>query len=225
MMQTYQRASESVTVVDEVNARDVLRRAFESTYRWSPEFKGFAARLSVWEAGKRSDGDVRVELPDVVTVSLLDDETRKWVEGQIGMMAVHRGHRAFDQADGRHTLTLGEDDGHPLGRLLLIHGDGMNSRYRVLVDQIRQINRSMGPVRFTINVEDSTATADGRRLTTRYTVYYFNPQDGAIKQVDSITDVHAVVDGVYLPGTRRVIGAENGAVRVRMMEFSGHQLL
>jgi len=225
MMQTYQRASESVTLVDEVNARDVLRRAFESTYRWSPEFKGFAARLSVWEAGKRSDGDVRVELPDVVTVSLLDDETRKWVEGQIGMMAVHRGHRAFDQADGRHTLTLGEDDGHPLGRLLLIHGDGMNSRYRVLVDQIRQINRSMGPVRFTINVEDSTATADGRRLTTRYTVYYFNPQDGAIKQVDSITDVHAVVDGVYLPGTRRVIGAENGAVRVRMMEFSGHQLL
>jgi hypothetical protein len=224
-MQTYQRASESVTVVDEVNARDVLRRAFESTYRWSPEFKGFAARLSVWEAGKRSDGDVRVELPDVVTVSLSDDETRKWAEGQIGMMAVHRGHRAFDQADGRHTLTLGEDDGHPLGRLLLIHGDGMNSRYRVLTEQIRQINRSMGPVRFTINVEDSTATADGRRLTTRYTVYYFNPQDGAIKQVDSITDIHAVVDGVYLPGTRRVIGAENGAVRVRMMEFSGHQLL
>jgi hypothetical protein len=34
-----------------------------------------------------------------------------------------------------------------------------------------------------------------------------------------------VVDGVYLPGTRRVIGAENGAVRVRMMEFSGHQLI
>lgn len=224
-MQTHQRVSESVTVVDEVNARDVLRRAFESTYRWSPEFKGFAARLSVWEAGKRTDGDVRVELPDVVTVSLSDDETRKWAEGQIGMMAVHRGHRAFDQADGRHTLTLGEDDGHPLGRLLLLHGDGMNSRYRVLADQIRQINRSMGPVRFTINVEDSAATTDGRRLTTRYTVYYFNPQDGAIKQVDSITDVHAVVNGVYLPGTRRVIGAENGAVRVRMMEFSGQQLL
>lgn len=224
-MQTDQRVSEPVTTVDDANARDVLRRAFASTYRWSPEFKGFAARLSVWETGKRFDGDVRVELPDVVTVSLSDDETQKWAEGQIGMMAVHRGHRAFDQADGRHTLTLGEDDGHPLGRLLLIHGDGMNSRYRVLVDQIRQINRSMGPVRFTINVEDSAATADGRRLTTRYTVYYFNPQDGAIKQVDSITDVHAVVDGVYLPGTRRVIGAENGAVRVRMMEFSGHQLL
>ena len=224
-MQTDQRVSEPVTAVDDANARDVLRRVFASTYRWSPEFKGFATRLSVWETGKRFDGDVRVELPDVVTVSLSDDETQKWAEGQIGMMAVHRGHRAFDQADGRHTLTLGEDDGHPLGRLLLIHGDGMNSRYRVLVDQIRQINRSMGPVRFTINVEDSAATADGRRLTTRYTVYYFNPQDGAIKQVDSITDVHAVVDGVYLPGTRRVIGAENGAVRVRMMEFSGHQLL
>jgi hypothetical protein len=225
MMQTYQRASEAVTAVDEANAREMLRRAFESTYRWSPEFKGFQARLAVWEPGIRSEGTVRVELPDTIAVTLSDPDAQKWAEGQIGMMAVHRGHRAFDQADGRHTLTLGEDDGHPLGRLLLIHGDGMSSRYRVLADQIRQINRAMGPVRFTINVEDSAATSDGRRLTTRYTVYYFNPQDGSIKQVDSITDVHAVVNGVYLPGTRRVIGAENGAVRVRMMEFSGHQLL
>jgi hypothetical protein len=224
-MKTYQHGAEPVTVADDLKAREVLRGAFESTYRWTPEFKGFRARLAVREAGKQAEGDVLVELPETVKVSLSDADAQKWAEGQISMMAVHRGHRAFDQADGRHTLTLGEDDGHPLGRLLLIHGDGMNSRYRILANQIRQINRSMGPVRFTINVEDSAATADGRRLTTRYTVYYFNPQDGAIKQVDSITDVHAIMDGVYLPGTRRVIGAENGAVRVRMMDFSGHQLL
>lgn len=224
-MKTYQHAAEAVTVADDPKAREVLRRAFESTYRWKPDFKGFRARLAIREAGKQTEGDVLVELPETVEVSLSDGDAQKWAEGQIGMMAVHRGRRAFEQADGRHTLTLGEIDGHPLGRLLLIHGDGMNSRYRILANQIRQINRSMGPARFTINVEDSTATTDGRRLTTRYTVYYFNPQDGAIKQVDSITDVHAVVDGVYLPGTRRVIGAENGAVRVRMMEFSGHQLL
>jgi hypothetical protein len=112
-----------------------------------------------------------------------------------------------------------------LGRLLLIHGDGMGSRYRILGKHIRQINRSMGPVRFTINVEDAMTTADGRHLTTRYTVYYFNPQDNSIKQVDSISDDHAVVSGVYLPGTRRVIGTENGEVRVRVMEFREHQLL
>lgn len=224
-MKTYQHAAEPVTVADDSKARDLLRGAFESTYRWKPEFKGFRAKVAVREAGKRAEGDVLVELPETVKVSLSDGDTQKWAEGQIGMMAVHRGHRTFEQSDGRHTLGLGEDDGHPLGRLLLIHGDGMNSRYRVLGKHIRQINRSMGPVRFTINVEDALTTTDGRHLTTRYTVYYFNPQDNSIKQVDSISDDHAVVNGVYVPGTRRVISTENGEVRVRVMEFREHQLV
>lgn len=224
-MKTSQHAAEPVTVADDSKARDLLRGAFESTYRWKPEFKGFRAKVAVREAGKRAEGDVLVELPETVKVSLSDGDTQKWAEGQIGMMAVHRGHRTFEQSDGRHTLGLGEDDGHPLGRLLLIHGDGMNSRYRVLGKHIRQINRSMGPVRFTINVEDALTTTDGRHLTTRYTVYYFNPQDNSIKQVDSISDDHAVVNGVYVPGTRRVISTENGEVRVRVMEFREHQLV
>ncbi len=224
-MQTYQHTNEPVTVDDEPAARDLLRRAFESTYRWNPAFKGFSSRLSIQEAGKALDGTISVQLPDSVTVSLPDPDVQKWAEGQIGMMAVHRGHRSFDQSDGRHTLTLGKDDNHPLGRSLAIHGDSMNSTYRVLGRQIRQINRSMGPVRFTINVEDSLNTPEGKHLTTRYTVYYFHPKDGSIKQVDSITDDHAVVEGVYLPGTRRIISAEGGEVRVRVMAFSGHTLL
>ncbi len=224
-MKTYQHAAEPATVADDPKARELLRGAFESTYRWKADFKGFRARLTVREAGKQTEGDVLVELPETIKVSLSDADTQKWAEGQIGMMAVHRGHRTFEQSDGRHTLGLGEDDGHPLGRQLLIHGDGMDSRYRILGKHIRQINRSMGPVRFTINVEDAMTTADSRHLTTRYTVYYFNPQDNSIKQVDSISDDHAVVNGVYLPGTRRVIGTEAGEVRVRVMEFREHQLL
>ena len=224
-MQTVQQASEPVAAADDPAAREVLRRAFGSTYRWSAAFKGFSARLCVEEAGRTVDGSASVILPESITVSLSDPDLQTWAEGQVGMMAVHRGHRTFEEADGRHTLTLDEEDGHPLGRLLHIRGDGMNSRYRIAGDRIRQINRSMGPVRFTINVEDSLTTPDGRHLTTRYTVYYFQPTDGSIKQVDSITDRHAVVDGVYLPGTRRIINAENGEVRVRVMTFSDHKLL
>lgn len=224
-MKTYQDTAEAVTIADDPTARDLLRRAFESTYRWKPEFKGFRARLTVREAGKQTEGDVLVELPETIKVSLADGDVQKWAEGQIGMMAVHRGYRTFEQSDGRHTLGFGEDDGHPLGRLLLIHGDGMKSRYRILGNHIRQINRSMGPMRFTINVEDALSTPDGRHLTARYTVYYFQPKDGSIKQVDSITDFHAIVNNVYLPGTRRIISAEDGEVRVRLMEFTEHQLV
>ena len=37
------------------------------------------------------------------------------------MMAVHRGPRSFEESDGKYSLTK-EEDGHPLGTKLNIHG-------------------------------------------------------------------------------------------------------
>jgi hypothetical protein len=224
-MKTDQHTAEAVTVADDPNARELLRRAFESTYRWKPDFKGFRARLTVREAGKQTEGDVLVELPETIKVSLSDADAQKWAEGQIGMMAIHRGPRSFEESDGKNSLTLGEEDHHPMGRLLIIHGDGMNSRYRIKDDRITQINRSMERAKFTINVEDSLTTADGKALTTRYAVFYFSPADGALRQVETYSDSHAVVNGIYLPGIRRVSFNESGAVITRLMRFEHHRLL
>src|SRR2546425_9459721 len=73
----------------------------------------------------------------------------------------------------------------------------------------------MGSIKFTINVEDSMITADKKYLTTRYTVYYFNPQDGRLANVESFTDTHVRVGQADLPASRRIISADNGAVSVK----------
>jgi len=210
---------------DDPIARDLLRRAFEKTFRWPQGFKGFTADLTCEEGGRISEGTVTVRSVRDVTVRLGHEDLKKWAEGQIGMMAVHRGPRSFEESDGKYSLTLGEEDHHPMGRLLIINGDGMNSRYRIHDDRIAQINRSMERVRFTINVEDSLATGDGKNLTTRYAVFYFSPMDGALRQVETYWDGHAVVNGVYLPGIRRVSFNENGAVITRLLRFEHHRLL
>lgn len=213
-----------VAVSDDPEARDLLRKAYETTYRWSKDFKGFKADLEVTVNGKSFKGNLEVRLPDQVKVSLPDPEISKWAEGQIEMMAVHRAHRVFDTSDGRHTLTLGEEDAHPLGRLVKIHGDGLNTRYRVKENRIIQINRNMGPVHFTINVQDAIRTLDGKNLNTRYVVYYFTPK-GDLKQVESFNDDPEIVDGTYLPGKRRIFLSEKGEVFVKELKFSGHQVL
>ncbi|MBI1821691.1 MAG: DUF3386 family protein [Nitrospirae bacterium] len=215
---------ETIAVADDPQARDLLRRAYETTYRWSQEFKGFSSSLEVTLNGKSVKGSVTVRLPEEVKVSLGDPEIEKWAEAQIGMMATHRGHRTFDTSDGKNILTLGEADSHPLGRLVLIHGDGLNSRYRVKDNRIVQINRNMGPVRFTINVQDSIITRDGKFLNTRYIVYYFTPK-GDLKQAESFNDEPVVVNGVYLPGKRRVFFSEGGEACVKELLFSNHLLL
>jgi Protein of unknown function (DUF3386) len=219
-----QATASEVNVQDDPRARDLLRRAFEKTYRWPKDFTGFEADLILSHQGRAVKGTVRVKLGEDVTVTLPDEDLKQWAQGQIGMMAVHRGPRTFEASDGRHKLTLGEEDNHPLGRLVFIHGDGMNSRYRIREDRIQQIQRTPPHVKFTINVEESLPTKDGRFLTSRYSVYYFS-SDGQLRQVENYWDTPAQAGDLYLPGQRRVSFAENGEVVTRTLHFQGHRLL
>ena len=121
-----------------------------------------------------------------------------------------------------------EEDGHPLGTRVDIHGS--NSFYRLKDNRITQINRTMAhpgmsPFAFTINVEESAITQDRKNLTTKYSVYYYSPTDGKLNNVESFTDTHVRVGASDLPATRRIISFENGGVIVKSLTFKNHQLL
>jgi hypothetical protein len=218
---------EQPTVADDPRARETLRRAFENTARWPQDFKGFTANLTANINGRDFHGSVTVKSPREVSVQLGDGDVQKWAQDQLAMIAVHRGPRTFEDSDGKYTLTM-EEDGHPLGPRLDIHGS--HSFYRVKDNRITQINRTMShpgmaPFAFTINVEESAVTQDKKNLTTKYTVYYFSPEDGRLKNVESFTDTHARVGAADLPATRRIIAFENGSVVVKSFTLSRHQLL
>lgn len=215
------------TVSDDPHARELLRRAFENTARWQPDFKGFTADLTVNINGKETSGPVIVKGPREVSVQLSDGDVQKWAQEQLGMIAVHRGPRSFEESDGKYTLTA-EEDGHPLGTKLNIHGS--NSFYRLKNNRITQINRTMAhhgmaPFAFTINVEESAITQDQKNLTTKYSVYYYSPADGKLNNVESFTDTHVRVGASDLPATRRIISFENGHVTVKSLTFTNHRLL
>ena len=224
-MEMYKREENKTDVTDDPRARTLLREAFGNTGRWQPDFKGFTADLTVNVNGKEVKGTVTVKSPKDLTVSLSDPEIQKWAEGQIGMIAVHRSPRSFEESDGKHALTLGEDLDHPMGPRLNIHGDGMHSFYRISGGRITQINRQMPHVAFTINIEESAKTQDEKFITTRYTVYYYSPQDSKLTNVDSFTDTHTRVANSDLPATRRIISYENGGVVVKSLTFTNHSML
>ncbi|MBX3306509.1 MAG: DUF3386 family protein [Nitrospira sp.] len=215
------------TVADDPRARDLLRRAFEATARWPKDFQGFTADLTVNVNGNETNGSVLVKSPREVSVQLGDGDIQKWAQEQLGMIAVHRGPRSFDESDGKYTLTM-EEDGHPLGVKLTIHGS--NSYYRLKDNRITQINRKMAhpgmnPFAFTINVEESAVTKDQKNLTTKYTVYYYSPTDGTLTNVESFTDTHIRIGACDLPATRRIITYEGKQVVVKYLNFTNHSLL
>lgn len=215
------------TVADDPRARDLLRRAFEATARWPKDFQGFTADLTVNVNGNETNGSVLVKSPREVSVQLGDGDIQKWAQEQLSMIAVHRGPRSFDESDGKYTLTM-EEDGHPLGVKLTIHGS--NSYYRLKDNRITQINRKMAhpgmnPFAFTINVEESAVTKDQKNLTTKYTVYYYSPTDGTLTNVESFTDTHIRIGACDLPATRRIITYEGKQVVVKYLNFTNHSLL
>jgi Protein of unknown function (DUF3386) len=215
------------TVADDPRARDLLRRAFEATARWPKDFQGFTADLTVNVNGKETAGSVMVKGPREVSVQLSDGDIQKWAQEQLGMIAVHRGPRTFDESDGKYTLTM-EEDRHPLGVKLTIHGS--NSYYRLKDNRITQINRKMAhpgmnPFAFTINVEESAVTQDQKNLTTKYTVYYYSPTDGTLTNVESFTDIHVRVGACDLPATRRIITYEGNQVVVKHLTFTNHAVV
>ena len=226
-METYTRQNEQTAVADDPTARTLLRQAFEKTARWQADFRGFSAGLTINVDGKEWKGSVTVKGPRDVSVELPDAHLQKWTQEQLGMIAVHRGPRSFEESDGKYSLTL-EEDGHPFGPKLIIHGS--NSFYRLKDNRITQINRKMAhpgmtPFAFTINVEESALTQDNKNLTTKYTVYYYSPEDGKLNNVESFTDTHVRVGSSDLPASRRIISYENGKVVVRSLTFSAHKLL
>jgi hypothetical protein len=226
-MEQQQRKQEETTVADDPKAREMLRQAFEKTARWQKDFKGFTADLTVNVNGKEVSGPVMVKGPREVSVQLGDGDIQKWAQEQLGMIAVHRGPRSFEESDGKYSLTM-EEDGHPFGTKLNIHGS--NSFYRLKDNRMTQINRKMAhpgmtPIAFTINVEESAKTQDQKNLTTKYTVYYYSPTDGKLTNVESFTDSHVRVGSSDLPATRRIISYENGEVIVKTLTFKNHKLL
>ncbi len=218
---------ESSTVADDPHARDLLRKAFERTARWPKDFTGFTADLTVNVNGKETRGPVIVKGLREVSVQLDNGDIQKWAQEQLGMIAVHRGPRSFEESDGKYSLTM-EEDGHPFGTKLNIHGS--NSFYRIKDNRITQINRKMAhpgmnPFAFTINVEESATTQDQKNLTTKYTVYYYSPIDGKLTNVESFTDTHVRIGSSDLPATRRIITYEDGQVVVKNLTFTNHKLL
>jgi hypothetical protein len=226
-MEQHQQKPEERTIADDPKAREMLRQAFEKTARWQKDFKGFTADLTVNVNGKETSGPVIVKGPREVSVQLGDAEVQKWAQEQLGMIAVHRGARTFEESDGKYSLTM-EEDGHPFGTKLTIHGS--HSFYRLKDNRITQINRTMAhpgmtPLAFTINVEESAVTQDQKNLTTKYSVYYSSPNDGKLTNVECFTDSHVRIGSSDLPATRRIISYENGEVIVKNLAFTNHTLI
>lgn len=206
-------------------AHRLLRRAYASSYRFPEGFGGFTATLHyAWDADCRA-GTVEVRSPTDIRISgNIEDDGR--LRGELSSIVGHRWHLAYEDADGRHRLSL-EREEHPLGTLVRVEDDGMDSTYRVRGGHIQQIERRLGGTRFSIHVQERSHTGDGRALPAHFCVTYWDT-DGAderLVRTDVYRDNYVLVGDVHLPLSRRVITADDSGTSIWQILLRDHRLL
>ena len=175
--------------------------------------------------GEEQKVKVTVKGPKDITISEVEEKTKSFLNENLSSIAMHRGPRSFEESDGKYKLVFGDDGSHPLGRKLVMGGDGMSSFYRIKDGRIQQINRQTPRFSFSINIEESQKNQDGKFLTRKYSVFYFNPETKGLKDVESYTDEYTRVGEADLPKMRRIINCEEGAISVSTMTLSNHELI
>ena len=202
-------------------AHRMLRRAYEASYRFPEGFGGFSAALYyAWDTESRS-GTVEVRSPSDIRITGSVEDADGRLRRELSSIVGHRWPLSYDEADGRHRLSLDPEE-HPLGTLVRVEDDGMDSTYRIQGGHIQQIERSVGGKRFSINIQERNHTGDGRALPAHFcTIYWETNGDATAKRLvrtDIYRDKYMPVGGVYLPpkpvrGNRR---------RLRHQHLAGH---
>ncbi len=224
-MATYTKEKDvATTQEDDPKARAAMEEVFGNTARWLAGFAGFTADVIVNINGNEEAGTVTAKNVKEIETTIQGEAAKTFLTENMTSIVSHRGPRSFAESDGKHKLSFGDEGTHPLGRIVSMGGDGMSSFYRIKDGRIQQINRKTPRMAFTINIEESVKNPDGKYLTHKYTVYYFNPESG-IKDVESYTDDYVRVGESDLPQYRRIINSEGGTIHVNSMTLSNHKIL
>lgn len=220
----------SVSAADKTQTNDPQARALlESTRNakgWDAAFHGFRANIEVLHGGTQHQGKVLVTREARVTLEGISNEgARQYAQQALASIVMHSLQRDFNKGDGRHGITFGDDDGSPLGRKVIVHGDAYKSWYRIRDGQLTQVNRTMGTQRFTIDMLSVERDAEGRRSRQSFVVNTWN-NSGAWVKNEAFRDESVVIGAYALPRQRYVITTEPSKPSyVHAITLSGHQLL
>ena len=201
----------------------LFEQALAARAQWKG-FPGFTASIAGKLDGRDFSGNVTVEADGSVRFETKGKAAKRWVEDQLGSIALHRGARGEERA--KPVLRFGDDEeNHPLGRLLIFDGGQFASSYRVKDKQLMVVNRHIGRLNMTIAVLDNERNAEGRFLPRSYTVQYWDAETGELRRTETVLEKWQRVGQWDLPILHTVTTASGNGLTVRSFSLTEHQLL
>ncbi|MFN4259582.1 MAG: DUF3386 family protein [Gemmataceae bacterium] len=187
-------------------ASKLLADARAARAQWT-DFPGFTADMAVNLNGQVQKGKVQVEAAGKVKIDGLDAENEAWAKRTLGSTVAHR----IDNSARLETPCAFADEvvDHPLGRKITVLNDELHSSYRIRDQQITEVNRVMGHIKFTISVIENKRNPEGKYLSVSYMVNYWDVKTGQLHKSEAHFQSWQRVGSYDLPAVNRVITASS----------------
>lgn len=205
---------------EDAEATKLLADARAARASWSG-MPGFSADVTVNNEGRSSSGKMSVDAKGKVTLKL-DGDDAPWARAMLSSVVGHR----MDDASTLTTPCAFPDDvtDHPLGRAIRVLNDEHHSSYRIRDRQVIVVNRTAGPVRFTITVLENRQNAEKKYLPASYVVNTWDKKTDALSRSVTHHNTWVRVGSYDLPDVLTIVTAEAGKQTTRTIRLSGHKL-
>ncbi len=206
-------------------ARDRFRSAYENRYTWDANFPGYTTKLELKQGDEVYTADIKVNHDLSVELTGIEDEkVQESVYNHMRDVITHRKRNSFENAHGKSTFTLGEEDTSGAVEIL-VKGDSMGSNYKIRGTEICQVSRVMGPMAFVINTNQSLDTGEGY-ISTGYNAIFRDSKTNDLKGKREFNETYEKFSNYYLP-KHQVIDAidQEGETITTEFTFSETKLL
>ena len=179
-------------------ARDRFRAAYENRYTWDSNFPGYTTKLELKQGEEVYTADIKVNSDLSVEVTGIEDEkVSESVYNHMRDVITHRKRNTFENAHGKSTFTLGEEDTSGAVEIL-VKGDSMGSNYKIRGTEISQVSRVMGPMAFVINTNESLDTGEGY-ISTGYNAIFRDSKTNNLKARREFNESYEKLGNYYVP--------------------------
>jgi hypothetical protein len=206
----------------EDSAAAALARAREGRAIWR-DFPGFTTDVVVRGDDGKLEARATIDAAGTVELSGERSALHDWAQDQLQSLVQHR------MPDGEITegdvTFVAEPVMHPLGRLIDLGDEQRQSRYRLNGDVITEVNRLMGPQRFTISVLSIHRNGEGKYLPEAFTMSFWDVKTGELKETRAFWNSWRRVGDFDLPERILEIAAGEQGAKTKELMFQNQRLL
>ena len=206
-------------------ARDRFRAAYENRYTWDGNFPGYTTKLELKQGDEVYTADIKVGSDMGVEITgIADEKVSESVYNHMRDVITHRKRNTFENAHGKSTFTMGEEDSSGAVEIL-VKGDSMGSNYKIRGTEICQVSRVMGPMAFVINTNESLDTGEGY-ISTGYNAIFRDSKTNDLKGKREFAESYEKLGNYYVPKHQAIaaISPENEKITTEFV-FSESKLL